>query len=167
MKNHEKLKAAYQIFIVLLALLSIIPVILDLCGKISLANGALFWTDTIILIIFAIDYIVRFILAKGKSQNSFQHFVNVASQIEFAEPSVVSNSLDNLSRLGLIKIDNALVEKKHYEEIDNNPLSKKLYRSAELYIKNPSNEKLHFEKNSMSMTALGRMFYSICNGDIV
>ncbi|MDE6595847.1 MAG: DUF4393 domain-containing protein, partial [Oscillospiraceae bacterium] len=100
------------------------------------------------------------------SRNSIQYFVEVASQIEFAKPSVVSNSLDNLSRLGLIKIDNALVEKKHYEEIDNNPLSKKLYKSAELYIKDPSNEKLHFENNSMSMTALGRMFYSICNEDI-
>lgn len=66
MKVHKKLNAVYQIFIVLLALVSIVLVILDLCGKISLASGALFWIDTTILIIFAVDYIVRFIFSKEK-----------------------------------------------------------------------------------------------------
>lgn len=83
MKNHEKLNAAYQIFIVLLALLSIILVILDLCGKISLTSGALFWTDTIILIIFAIDYIVRFILAKEKWQFFKKNIFDLLSIIPF------------------------------------------------------------------------------------
>lgn len=83
MKNHEKLNAAYQIFIVLLALLSIILAILDLCGKISLASGALFWTDTIILIIFAIDYIVRFILAKEKWQFFKKNIFDLLSIIPF------------------------------------------------------------------------------------
>ena len=83
MKNHEKLNAVYQIFIVLLALLSIILVILDLCGKISLASGALFWTDTCILIIFAIDYIVRFILSKGKWQFFKQNIFDLLAIIPF------------------------------------------------------------------------------------
>lgn len=35
MKNHEKLNTVYQIFIVLLALLSIILVILNLCSQLQ------------------------------------------------------------------------------------------------------------------------------------
>ena len=83
MKSHQKLNAVYQIFIVLLALLSIILVILDLCGKISLASGALFWVDTCILIIFAVDYIIRFILVKGKWQFFKQNIFDLLAIIPF------------------------------------------------------------------------------------
>lgn len=77
------LNTVYEIFIVLLALLSILLVILDLCGKISLASGALFWADTVILIIFAIDYIVRFILAKDKWQFFKRNIFDLLAIIPF------------------------------------------------------------------------------------
>lgn len=83
MKNHEKFNAAYQVFIALLALLSIILVILDLCKKISLASGILFWADTCILIIFAVDYIVRFILVKEKWQFFKKNIFDLLSIIPF------------------------------------------------------------------------------------
>lgn len=83
MKKYKKLNTIYEIFIVLLALLSIILVILDLCGKISLANGALFWADTIILIVFSLDYIVRFIKAKEKWQFFKKNIFDLLSIIPF------------------------------------------------------------------------------------
>ncbi|MCM1328408.1 MAG: ion transporter [Ruminococcus sp.] len=83
MENHKKLNSAYQIFIVILAILSIILVILDLCGKISLASGALFWIDTSILIIFAVDYIVRFIISKSKWQFFKQNIFDLLAIIPF------------------------------------------------------------------------------------
>lgn len=83
MKKHEKLNAVYQVFIVLLALVSIVLVILDLCGKISLASGALFWIDMAILIIFAVDYIVRFILATEKWQFFKKNIFDLLAVIPF------------------------------------------------------------------------------------
>lgn len=83
MKNHEKINAAYQVFIAILALVSIVLVILDLCGKISLASGVLFWIDTSILIVFAVDYIVRFVLAKEKLKFFKSNIFDLLSIIPF------------------------------------------------------------------------------------
>lgn len=93
-------------------------------------------------------------------------FLNVASEIEFAEVNIVSNSLDNLVRLRLIEKSNAAVEKYIYDEIDKNPMSQKFYKAIESRIKNPNNEKIHFENKHVTITTLGITFHSICNEDI-
>lgn len=62
----KKALAVYNVGIVLLAIISIIMAILDICGKIAADNTAFYTADNIILGIFAVDYIVRFILAEKK-----------------------------------------------------------------------------------------------------
>ena len=59
-------KKLYDVLIILLAVTSIIFAILDICGKMSTINPAFKIADNVILIIFAIDYIVRFIFSKNK-----------------------------------------------------------------------------------------------------
>lgn len=90
----------------------------------------------------------------------------MASSIQFAEPDIVSSSLDNLSRLGLINISDSGVNKMQCIKVDNNPLSQDLYECVKSLIKDSDNEKLYFESKAVSMTALGSMFYLICNKDI-
>ena len=75
-------------------------------------------------------------------------------------------SFDNLLRLGLIELDNELINKKFYEEIDKNPMSQKFYKEVEEDIEDSNNQKLIFKNKSINMTALGRKFYEICNEDI-
>lgn len=65
-KKRSPLRTVYDITVIILALTSIILAILDICGKADTTTGALFILDTSILIFFAVDYIIRFILAKGK-----------------------------------------------------------------------------------------------------
>lgn len=57
----------YDAAILLLAAASIVMAILDICGRISPENTAFYTADTVILIIFAVDYIVRFIAAPKKA----------------------------------------------------------------------------------------------------
>lgn len=66
-KLKKQLLRAYNIIITLLAVASIIMAVLDICGKIAADNTAFYTADNIILIIFAIDYIVRFIVAPKKA----------------------------------------------------------------------------------------------------
>lgn len=71
----EKRKPAllvYDIFIIILAIVSIVLTILDLCGKVDSTQPAFFIADNSILIIFAVDYVVRFIFAK-KKWDFFKH----------------------------------------------------------------------------------------------
>lgn len=96
----------------------------------------------------------------------FTPTIEIVTAIQFASPQIVSNSINNLSRLGLIEIGGELFDKKRYEDIDNNPLSQKFYKNTTSYIKDPDNEKLNFENKSMVITTLGKMFYKICNEDI-
>lgn len=57
----------YDAAVMLLADASIVMAILDICGRISPDNTAFYTADTVILIIFAVDYIVRFIAAPKKA----------------------------------------------------------------------------------------------------
>ena len=57
----------YDTAVMLLAVASIVMAIMDICGKISPDNSACYTADTVILIIFAVDYIVRFIAAPKKA----------------------------------------------------------------------------------------------------
>ncbi len=59
-------KKIYNVCLVLLALLSIVIVILDLNSKISLQDQPYLIIDTIILIIFTVDYVARLALSKNK-----------------------------------------------------------------------------------------------------
>lgn len=57
----------YDAAVMLLAAASIVMAILDICGKISPNNTAFYTADNVKLIIFAVDYIVRFIAAPKKA----------------------------------------------------------------------------------------------------
>ena len=59
-------ESAYNIAIIILAVVSIIMAIMDICGKISADNTAFYLADNVIMIIFAVDYVVRFIIAPKK-----------------------------------------------------------------------------------------------------
>ncbi|WP_099974926.1 ion transporter [Lactobacillus terrae] len=61
-------KYIYFITTILLALVSIILLILDYSGKIDLNKQPYFFVDQLILVIFTVDYIVRFIISKNKKQ---------------------------------------------------------------------------------------------------
>ncbi|MCI5903523.1 MAG: ion transporter [Oscillospiraceae bacterium] len=63
----KPLLVVYNAAVMLLAAASVIMAIMDICGKISPDNSAFYTADTIILIIFAVDYAVRFIIAKEKA----------------------------------------------------------------------------------------------------
>ena len=65
-QTKKRLNAAYDAAILLLAVASITMAILDICGKVASDNTVFYFVDSVILGIFAVDYIVRFILAKGK-----------------------------------------------------------------------------------------------------
>lgn len=62
----------YNILIVTLAIGSIALAILDICNVIDLSSPPLLFIDAGILIIFTIDYIIRFLIAKDK-QYFFKH----------------------------------------------------------------------------------------------
>lgn len=98
--------------------------------------------------------------------DGYKDILSVATSIQFAEADEVKNSFDNLLRLGLIELCGELINEKFYEEIDNNPMSQKFYKKSESYIEDSNNQKIVFKNKSISMTALGLTFYSICNEDI-
>lgn len=75
---------AYNILITLLAAASIIMAILDICGKIAPENTVFYAADNIILIIFAIDYIVRFIAATKKAAFFKENIFDLIAIIPFS-----------------------------------------------------------------------------------
>ena len=60
------MKRAYNIAIFILCIASIVLALLDISGKFSTFSGVLFYIDSAIMIIFAVDYIVRFIQSTEK-----------------------------------------------------------------------------------------------------
>lgn len=72
--SHKRYKFFYDIAIIILAIVSIVLVILDICGKISISGVPFIYIDYGILIVFAVDYIVRFIAAEQK-WDFFKHNV--------------------------------------------------------------------------------------------
>ncbi len=64
----DKISAIYNTFIIILTLTSIALCILDLYGTISLSLMPYKVVDSLILIIFVIDYIVRFLLSKNRTE---------------------------------------------------------------------------------------------------
>lgn len=83
MKN--KLHRIYSIVIVLLAVFSIILVFLDFGSVIDMANPPWFTIDHVILIIFTIDYIVRFVLAKNKKDFFVKNIFDLIAIIPFSD----------------------------------------------------------------------------------
>lgn len=81
MKN--KLHSIYSIVIVLLAVFSIVLVFLDFGSVINMANQPWFAIDHVILIIFTIDYIVRFVLAKNKKDFFVKNIFDLIAIIPF------------------------------------------------------------------------------------
>ena len=66
--KNKKFKINYQIFFIFLAIYSFATTLLDLHGDIHISkNPLLEFIDFSIYLIFAIDYIIRFIFAKHKA----------------------------------------------------------------------------------------------------
>lgn len=59
-------KTVYEVFITVLALVSIIFAILDISGKIPISEKPFKQIDTAILLIFVVDYSVRFFIAEDR-----------------------------------------------------------------------------------------------------
>ena len=112
------------------------------------------------------DIAYKKILFHSNSKNGNLNIYGVATTIQFASADEVARSFDNLSRLGLIEQISEFVDKKLYEEIDDNPMSQEFYKEAELEIKDPNDEKLIFKNKAMIITRFGDEFYEICNKEI-
>lgn len=83
--NKQKLKIAYEVVFSLLALLSIGITIFDFSGKINLEEGGIWFTvDNAIMIVFAVDYLVRLILSKGKKRFIRENIPDLISIIPFS-----------------------------------------------------------------------------------
>lgn len=79
----KKLSAVYNVGIVVLAVVSVSMAFADLLGA-GIVNQAWFYPlDNAILIVFAIDYIVRFILAKGKGDFFKKNIFDLIAIIPF------------------------------------------------------------------------------------
>lgn len=73
MTTKNLLKKIYNVAIIVLAVASIALTIAEMCGKLDLSAGVPYIVDTTILILFAIDYLVRLALAKGARWDFFKH----------------------------------------------------------------------------------------------
>lgn len=82
-EKHPRLMFAYEIMIALLALLSVVLVILDLRGRISLLEPPFRTIDWTLLSIFWADYIVRLRLSRDKKAFVKQNKLNLIAMIPF------------------------------------------------------------------------------------
>ena len=79
----KTIKKYYELFIIVLALLSIILVILDLGSVISLSLQPFRTIDLLILIVFTLDYIFRFFLSPRKFEFFKSNFFDLLAIIPF------------------------------------------------------------------------------------
>lgn len=77
------MKKIYNIFIAILALASIIFVILDLCSVIDLACSPYKLIDSIILIIFTVDYAASFFISKNRKKFFKENIFDLIAIIPF------------------------------------------------------------------------------------
>lgn len=91
----KKINVLYEAIIIILAIISIVLVIFDFVGKISLDSSPYLYIDNAILIIFAIDYFTRLILAKNKKDFFKNNIFDLLSIIPFS----AMFSLFRISRL--------------------------------------------------------------------
>ena len=82
--------------------------------------------------------------------------------------SVVSTSLGNLIRLGLVtKEEGALYDQTLYVDIDKNIKVCEFCESEKIrLINDPENQIMLFKNNSLFLTAFGETFYNVCCTDI-
>lgn len=77
------MKRLYNISIALLAITSIVFVILDFCSVISLAEQPYSIIDTVILLIFTVDYAVRFFMSKERKRFFKENIFDLVAIIPF------------------------------------------------------------------------------------
>ncbi|MFT8726598.1 MAG: potassium channel family protein [Liquorilactobacillus ghanensis] len=82
------MKKLYDIFIVLLALISIVLVIADFCNQININSVPYVYIDNGILIIFAVDYFTRLFLAKDKKYFFIHNIFDLLSIIPASSFSI-------------------------------------------------------------------------------
>lgn len=102
-----------------------------------------------------------------KSQVSYD-FSDMLTPINLDDVEVVSSSIYNLLRLGLLmKFDKQHFRHELYKNIDNNPKVKKYINKIKCNeIKDPINEKIILSETGISTSSFGDIFYSICCQDI-
>lgn len=74
----------YESSIIFLSVISIIMVILDFSSVIRISEYPYLFLDTVILIIFAIDYVVRFTLATEKKNFFLTNIFDLIAIIPFS-----------------------------------------------------------------------------------
>ncbi|WP_432408699.1 ion transporter [Wukongibacter sp. M2B1] len=80
----KKLLLFYEIFIALLAFIAVSLSFLDILGKISIESSSVFYfLDISILIVFAIDYFIRLVLAGNKRRFFKQNILALIAIIPF------------------------------------------------------------------------------------
>ena len=77
-------KILYEIFISILALVAVIMALADILGKIDTSRSTWYWLDLSILLIFAIDYIVRLILSDSKKKFFVTNIFDLIAIIPFS-----------------------------------------------------------------------------------
>ncbi|WP_034991536.1 ion transporter [Liquorilactobacillus vini] len=82
------MKKIYDIFIVLLALISIVLVIADFCKQIDINSVPYVYIDNSILIVFAVDYFTRLFLAKDKKHFFMHNIFDLLSIIPVSSLSI-------------------------------------------------------------------------------
>lgn len=90
------------------------------------------------------------------------------TNIDTYDVSVVSASLGNLIRLGLVtKEEGALYDQTLYVDIDKNIKVCEFCESEKIrLINDPENQIMLFKNNSLFLTAFGETFYNVCCTDI-
>lgn len=83
-ENKIKLFLVYELVIIVLAIIAVTLTVLDLNNQIVLAQGSyLYWIDLGILMIFTLDYFVRFTLSKNKKQFFKKNIFDLIAIIPF------------------------------------------------------------------------------------
>lgn len=77
------MKKLYNFLISILAILSIAIVILDLCNVISIVQKPFNIIDSLILLIFALDYVIRFFISKDRKKFFKENIFDLIAIIPF------------------------------------------------------------------------------------
>lgn len=84
-KDMKRLVIYYEIIMALMALVAVYISIMDFAGRISLEEPSFYYyIDLSILIVFAVDYITRFVAAKDRKRFFFQNIFDLLAIIPYS-----------------------------------------------------------------------------------
>lgn len=104
MKNAKQYLLIYDIVMILLAVISVALVVADLANDIDISAPPYFFIDNTILVIFIIDYVVRFVHAKHKKDFFWHNIFDLLSIIPVTPAMYLFRSTRLLRILRILRI---------------------------------------------------------------